>query len=60
MYVPRMRERVQVAGRNELFLVVWVDEKRETADLIPLQPGSGIEQDVPFSQIEPYRENIPN
>jgi len=39
---------------------VWVDEKQETADLIALRSGSGIEQDVPFSQIEPYRENIRN
>lgn len=59
MYVPRARERVFIKGRQGVFLVVWVSPEHEEVDLIPLHLASGVEECVPFSQLEPYRESIP-
>jgi hypothetical protein len=59
MHVPCARERVFVARRSEVFLVVWVDHERQEADLIPLHGAVSVEESVPFSQLEPYRENAP-
>jgi hypothetical protein len=42
MYVPCTRERVFVAGRPGVFLVVWVDCERQEADLIPLDDATGM------------------
>jgi len=58
MYVPRICERVRIAGRNELFQDVCVDHKRQTAGLIPMRPGATIEAAVPFAQIEPFSETL--
>jgi hypothetical protein len=59
MYVPRARERVQIIGRSGVFKVLWVDEKLQVADLFPLHFAIFIEEGVPFSDLEPYRENLP-
>lgn len=58
-YVPRVRERVQIIGRSRVFLVVGVDEEQQAADLFPLHFAIHIEEAVPFSHLEPYRENLP-
>ncbi len=57
MLVPCTRERVLVARRIGVFLVVWVDHERQEADLIPLHGAVSVEESVPFSELEPYREN---
>jgi hypothetical protein len=40
MYVPQVRERVQLAGKSGVFLVMWVDHEPQEADLMPLR-GAG-------------------
>jgi hypothetical protein len=59
MYVPGARERVQIAGRRGVFLVVSVDHTQQVADLIPLHQAMFVEENVPFSAIEGYREDLP-
>ena len=44
MYVPQVRERVQLAGRSGVFLVMWVDHEQNEADLIPLHSVSSVEE----------------
>lgn len=52
MYVPAVRERVRVKGHDRLYLVVWVDNERRTADLIALtESGSWMNEDIPFDAI---------
>jgi hypothetical protein len=51
--IPCVRERVLIDGRDEVFLVVWVDSARGVADLIPVSECGGLEEDVPFSAIRP-------
>jgi hypothetical protein len=59
MYVPQVRERVQLAGRDGVFLVMWVDHEHKEADLIPLHRASSVEESVSFSELEAYSENRP-
>ena len=59
LYVPRARERVQIIGRSGVFNVVRVDEEQQAANLFPLHFAVFIEQGVPFSDLEPYQENLP-
>jgi len=59
MYMPRARERVRMARRNGAFLVVTVDWDLKTVDLIPLQDAVSVEESIPFSEVEPYREEFP-
>jgi hypothetical protein len=52
MYVPAVRERVRVKGHDRLYLVVWVDHQRRTADLIALtESDSWMNEDIPFDVI---------
>ena len=57
MYVPKVRERVQLACRSGAFLVMWVDHEQQEADLIPLRGESSVEEIVSFSELEAYSEN---
>jgi hypothetical protein len=59
MYVPRSGERVQIVSRSGVFVVLRIDEEQQTADLFPLHFAIFIEEGVPFSDLEPYRENLP-
>ena len=59
MYIPQGREQVKLTGRSGVFRVVWIDHERQRADLLPLDGPLTAEQNVPFSEIEPYRENVP-
>jgi hypothetical protein len=59
MYIPRLHEKVFIAGGQGVFLVVWVDRQREMADLIPLRDAAGAKVSVPFAQLEPYRDKMP-
>lgn len=58
MHIPQSRERVFVAGRIGVFLVVWIDHERKQVDLIPLRAATSVEQSVPFSKLESYREDV--
>jgi hypothetical protein len=57
MYIPGARERVFVAGQSGVYLVVWVDREKWEVDLIPLNGAAFVEENVPFSEIKPYRED---
>ena len=57
MYIPQVRERLQLAGRSGVFLVMWVDHEQKEADLIPLHKASSVEESVSFSELEAYSEN---
>jgi len=59
MYVPQVMERVLVDGRTGVFVVSWVDQERQEADLMPTRLGSFVEETVVFSRLRPWRENIP-
>ena len=59
MYIPQVRERVQLAGRSGVFLVMWVDHEQKEADLIPLHRESSVEESASFSELEAYSENRP-
>jgi len=48
---PAVRERVKIAGRDGVFLVVNVDHERGVADLIPLHDGLRPEEDVPLASL---------
>ena len=50
-FIPAVRQRVMVEGRDEVFLVVSVDLERGVADLIPLQDGGVPAEDVPVSSL---------
>ena len=52
MRIPATRERVRIDGREGVFIVVWVDQERQTADLIPAGEGN-IEDSVPFAKLRP-------
>ena len=41
-----------------MFLVVSVDHERQVADLIPSHQGTLAEENVPFSALEPYSEEL--
>ena len=56
MYTPAMRERVAVSGQVSVFIVLGMNRKAEIADLVALVDNSFIEEDVPFSAIQPYPE----
>ena len=53
MYVPRARERARIIGRPDVFRVVQIDAELGVADLFPLQSSINVEEDVPFSDLEP-------
>jgi hypothetical protein len=57
MYVPQVRERVQLAGRSGVFLVMWVDHEQREADLIPLGTVSSVEETVSFSELQAHSDN---
>ena len=59
MYIPIVRERVEIAGRAGAFMVVDVNRNRELADLIALTGYAYCEEDIPFAAIRPYEREAP-
>jgi hypothetical protein len=55
--IPRVRERVRIDGRDDVFLVVFVDLESEVVDLIPVADGGALEESVPFLAIHPAAED---
>lgn len=52
-YVPQMRERVCVEGRDEVFVVIYVDRKSSMADLVSTEQVGELLESVAFSAIYP-------
>jgi hypothetical protein len=59
MYVPHMSEKVLVVGRHDVFLVLSVDNDRQTADLMQLNHVFWLLASVPFYSLRQFREQIP-
>lgn len=60
MHIPVVRERVLIAGRPGLFLVVRVDPKAEIAELVGLDQETIVSsEEVPFSMLLPYQPGAP-
>ena len=59
IYVPRPFEKVLVAGRHHVCLVISVDQDKRTADLMELSEGSCVLKSVPFSALRRFREDMP-
>jgi hypothetical protein len=53
-----MRERVEVTGRSEVFLVLAVNLGVQTVELVPLT-GPGYVLEASFSALRPFREELP-
>ncbi len=49
-----------IEGRDEVFLVMWVDLKRGIADLVPVEGHKDLEEDVPFSKIRSVTDGLAN
>jgi hypothetical protein len=54
--IPRVRERVRIDGRDDVFLVVFVDLESEVVGLIPVADGGVVEENVPFRAIHPIAD----
>ena len=52
MHVPELMDRVRLIGCDEVYLVLLVDYKRESADLLPVLFGGERLRKIPFSSIE--------
>lgn len=58
-YIPRPYEKVLVADHHHMFLVIWVDQNKRTADLMELSEGPRVLKSVPFSALRRFREDMP-
>lgn len=52
-YVPRLRERVCVEGRDEVFVVIYVDRDAAAADVVSTEQVGDLLECVPFTAIYP-------
>lgn len=52
-FVPRLRERVCVEGREEVFVVIYVDPERAVADLVGTERVGDLLESVPFTAMYP-------
>ena len=55
MYVPAGRERVEIAGRAGVFLVLSVDRDDGSAEVIALDDRIYLAETVPFSALRPCK-----
>jgi hypothetical protein len=58
MYFPCAREHVRVAGRPGVYLVGWVDQDLQSADLIALDDNTSMLEGVPFDLLRPEWEEV--
>jgi len=49
-------ERVRLAGWAGVFLVLSIDEEKQTAELMPLDHIAPLLDDVPWSQLLPFNQ----
>ena len=59
MYIPAGRERVQIVGRQGVFLVLHVDHEEQSAHVIALEGRNYFAEDIPFSLIRPQKDATP-
>jgi hypothetical protein len=50
-------ERVRVAGRTGVFLVLSIDQEKQTAELMRLDLTAPLLDAVPWSQLLPYSQH---
>jgi hypothetical protein len=53
VFVPRVRERVCVEGRDEVFVVIYVDRENSVADAVSTERVGDLLESVPFSAMYP-------
>jgi hypothetical protein len=58
MYIPSLRELVEIAGLPGLFMVLWVNRQKERADLLAMREGPYALVDIPFSRLRPHQDQI--
>jgi hypothetical protein len=51
MHVPKTGERVYFDELNSIFVVAWVDDETQTADLIPSTGSAPREEYVPWQKL---------
>jgi hypothetical protein len=54
MYIPMMRERVEIAGRTGVFIIVDVNLDVERVNVIALTGKAYFEEHISFAAIRPY------
>lgn len=59
MYVPKVRERAEVDGRCGVFIVLGVDEKNQSAEVVSLASAAFWEENVSFTALRPFMESAP-
>jgi hypothetical protein len=60
MDLPSICEKVRVAGRSGAFLVLSIDRDTQTAELMPLDHVAPLLDAVPFSDLRPYDQDVPD
>lgn len=53
MYIPHAQDRIKIAGREGLFIVMSVDYTRERVNIRSLSRVSAVTMHVPFGEILP-------
>ena len=53
MYIPHLQDRIKVAGREGLFIVLSVDYARERVNIRSLTRISAVTMHVPFWELLP-------
>lgn len=59
MYIPMVRERVRIAGRRGIHIVVFADYRRCNADLQDVSDRNTVIKSVPFQQLMAVWEGVP-
>ena len=57
MYIPHLQDRIKVAGREGLFIIMSVDYARERANIRSASRVSAVTMHVPFGDLLPADES---
>ena len=52
--MPHVSEVVALAGRDEAFLVLYVDEAQRNVDVIPVEDDGFVEEKISFDEVRPW------
>lgn len=57
-YVPQTSEKVLITGRHDVFLVLSVDQEKQTADVMQLNNILCVLDSVPLLALRPFRKGF--
>ena len=60
MAIPRIGQKVQIEGRNEVFVVLRVDGQRQLADLLRHGAVRRVEAGIPLALLRVVKEAEPS